>query len=368
MSKQVGPGFLGRLFGRCKLAFSIWIAVWIVVLQFAWLVDSVRLLDTSVSCDQNNFVLLLNFDSQFHGVVYSEMGYPNCVYVNGTMLPQRQYQLKIPLTGCDTRTNEDGNFENAIIVQDNPNFLQSSDKKYLLTCIPSSIPIGPQRESLITVDFGGVTIDNSHTTTEIISNTLPAGSANAALKYNSYVVRLTKPVADSQIGRCWASDASSNLELSDEKGCSVQPRGNIWGTFERFETQTEVVFINKIKAWAFPTSNEVNIFCNLRICMSKACAFSNCTNEPKRSKRHESIGDLSEVETVTTKLRFRRQTKLPSLSATDLLTNPTEETYQLVCLTTSHLALIASCLFVFLLFIVLAVFLIAPQKICRMKR
>lgn len=26
--------------------------------------------------------------------------------------------------------------------------------------------------------------DNSHTTTEIISNTLPAGTANAALKYN----------------------------------------------------------------------------------------------------------------------------------------------------------------------------------------
>ena len=30
-------------------------------------------------------------------------------------------------------------------------------------------------------------------------------------------------------------------------------KGNIWGAFERVETQEEVVFINRIKAWAFPT-------------------------------------------------------------------------------------------------------------------
>jgi hypothetical protein len=109
------------------------------------------------------------------------------------------------------------------------------------------------------------------------------------------------------------------LELADEKGCSVQPRGNIWGAFDRTETDSEVIFINKIKAWAFPTSNEVNIFCNLRICMSRSCAFSNCTTDSKRSKRHQSTGDLAEVETLTTKLRFRRDTKLPSMSATVIL-------------------------------------------------
>lgn len=67
------------------------------------------------------------------------------------------------------------------------------------------------------------------------------------------MVRLQKPVADSQIGRCWATDSKSNLELADERGCSLQPRGNIWGAFDRLETNKEVVFINRIKAWAFPT-------------------------------------------------------------------------------------------------------------------
>lgn len=69
----------------------------------------------------------------------------------------------------------------------------------------------------------------------------------------SYIVRLKKPVSDSQLGRCWATDKKSSLELADERGCSMQPRGNIWGDFERVESNKEITFINRIKAWAFPT-------------------------------------------------------------------------------------------------------------------
>lgn len=67
------------------------------------------------------------------------------------------------------------------------------------------------------------------------------------------MVRLQKPVSDSQIGRCWASDTKSELELSDERGCSLQPKGNIWGVFDKVDEPNEIVFTNKIKAWAFPT-------------------------------------------------------------------------------------------------------------------
>lgn len=55
------------------------------------------------------------------------------------------------------------------------------------------------------------------------------------------------------MGRCWATDTKSNLELSDERGCSMQPKGNIWGNFERVVTDQDITFINRIKAWAFPT-------------------------------------------------------------------------------------------------------------------
>uniref|UniRef100_A0AC34G0Q6 ZP domain-containing protein n=1 Tax=Panagrolaimus sp. ES5 TaxID=591445 RepID=A0AC34G0Q6_9BILA len=336
-----------------------------------------RLLDTSVSCDQDNFILSVNFDSTFRGIVYSEEGFPNCVYVNGSMLPQKSYTLKIPLDGCETRRNGEGNLENAIIVQDNVAFLQSTDKKYLLTCIPSSTT-DERHDSMITVDFGGVTIDNRFTTTEIISATLPPNALmpTANLKYNveiraghgidakpltnplnigdpiSYIVRLEKPVADSQIGRCWATDsAKSNLELSDDRGCTIQPRGRIWTNFEKSETSKEVIFINKIKAWAFPsryrshntnynntclyitvTNNEVNIFCNLRVCMSRSCSFTNCSEpngDKKRERRHFDypISDLAEVRTLSMHLRFQRDNSRnasPSIPISTLQTSDTD--------------------------------------------
>ncbi|CAD5206603.1 unnamed protein product [Bursaphelenchus okinawaensis] len=351
------------------------------------LVEMAKLLDTSVSCDQKDFVLSLSFDSEFRGIVYSEDDYPNCVYVNGTMLPQRNYQLKIPLVGCETRTNEDGNFENAIIVQENSGFVQSTDKKYLLTCIPSTVPVGPQRESLITVDFGGVTIDNSHTTPEVISASLPPDSTKPPLKYTveiraghssdsptsftalnigdpiSYVVKIQKPVANTQISRCWATDAKSNLELSDENGCTLQPRASIWNSFERSSNDEEVIFVNKIKAWAFPTSDEVNIFCNLRVCMSRSCELNNCTTVTKRHRRHftHPIGAISSVERIHTQIRLRRQA-ISSMSSTDLVTKSMEDQSKVVCLTTSHLALLASCVLVLLILILVFVFMVTPNK------
>ena len=36
--------------------------------------------------------------------------------------------FQIPLHGCETRINLDGNFENGIIIQDNVGFLQATDK------------------------------------------------------------------------------------------------------------------------------------------------------------------------------------------------------------------------------------------------
>lgn len=365
-----------------------------------------RLLDTSVACDQHNFILSLNFDVPFRGLVYSEDGFPNCIYVNGTMLSHLNYQLKIPLHGCETHINADGNFENGIIIQDNVAFLQSTDKKYLLTCIPSTpqtptattaqttseersqqhqtqadetappftassytttpfmgtsfpIDIVPHQtettmappppefghENAVTVDFGGVQLDQS--STETIRGTLspvPAENAAAAgvpeLHYSveiraghnleavpvnsalnigdaiSYVVRIRKPVSESQIGRCWASDSKSSLELSDEHGCSLQPRGNVWSEFERVENADEMVFVNRIKAWAFPTSNEVNIYCNLRVCMSRHCSFvTNCSevtrqaNEQQQRRRRrgsqQQTAGFEEIKTMETQIRVR---------------------------------------------------------------
>lgn len=59
--------------------------------------------------------------------------------------------------------------------------------------------------------------------------------------------------SDARIGRCWAKDSASFLELSDDDGCSLQLKGNVWNQFERREEDGELIFQNDIKAWAFPT-------------------------------------------------------------------------------------------------------------------
>ncbi|KAF7633916.1 ZP domain-containing protein [Meloidogyne graminicola] len=344
-----------------------------------------RLLDTSVACDQHNFMLSINFDVPFRGLIYSEEGLPNnCIYVNGTMLSQLNYHLKVPLNGCETKINSDGNFENGVIIQENIGFLQATDKKYLLTCIPSSplISSTTNKETLINTLTSSFPIHSTTTTTisfgeeneeinveinklspklkeekeyfistktnqqtikpleQILNNnnnlistttTIPSeelkylveiknghsfedfeknNQINSALNIGdpiSYLVRIQKPISDSQIGRCWATDSNSSLELSDERGCSLQPKGNIWGAFERKETQNEVIFINRIKAWAFPTSNEVNIFCNLRICMSKHCSFvENCSDNLIRQRREENNGEIKILKKANIKL-FRQK-------------------------------------------------------------
>ncbi|KAK5971891.1 ZP domain-containing protein, partial [Trichostrongylus colubriformis] len=88
------------------------------------------------------------------------------------------------------------------------------------------------------------------------------------------------PASRGRIGRCWASDGKSELELSDSDGCSVQRAGEVWGDFEVSRDERGTTFLNHIKAWAFPTSNEVNIFCNLHVCAE--CEQILCRTRPRR--------------------------------------------------------------------------------------
>lgn len=46
--------------------------------------------------------------------------------------------LKVPLDGCETSLNAEGNLENAVVIQESSTHVQPSDKKYLLTCIPAA--------------------------------------------------------------------------------------------------------------------------------------------------------------------------------------------------------------------------------------
>uniref|UniRef100_A0A915AI10 ZP domain-containing protein n=1 Tax=Parascaris univalens TaxID=6257 RepID=A0A915AI10_PARUN len=111
------------------------------------------------------FILNIRFDEPFYGIIYSEKGYPNCVYVNASIVSQVSYSVRVPLDGCETSLNAEGNLENAVVIQESGTHVQPSDKKYLLTCIPAA---SSTRESFAMVNFGGIMVEGGATTSETV--------------------------------------------------------------------------------------------------------------------------------------------------------------------------------------------------------
>ncbi|VDO46365.1 unnamed protein product [Brugia timori] len=96
-----------------------------------------------------------------------------------------------------------------------------------------------------------------------------------------YIIRVSSLAIDARIGQCWARDEQSTLQLSDDNGCSMQLAGNVWNHFQRQQHHNIIIFQNQIKAWAFPTSNDVNIFCNLHTCHI-TCHHMPCNEQRQR--------------------------------------------------------------------------------------
>uniref|UniRef100_A0AC34QLC9 ZP domain-containing protein n=1 Tax=Panagrolaimus sp. JU765 TaxID=591449 RepID=A0AC34QLC9_9BILA len=214
------------------------------------------------------------------------------------MLSQKAYTLKIPLEGCETKRNDEGNFENAIIVQDHVSYLQSSDKKYLLTCIPSNPE--QRHDSMITVDFGGVTVDNRHTTTEVISGTLPPNA--------------------------------------------LMPAANL-------KYQVEIRAGHGIDA--LPLSAPLNIGDPISYIVKL---------EKPRLRRHfdHPVSDLAEIRTISTKLRIRRAESALPTSSTNVITADSDDSA--INLSLIHFGLIGGCILALLVLFSLIGFLFQPSK------
>uniref|UniRef100_A0A8R1UHX6 Cutl-20 n=1 Tax=Pristionchus pacificus TaxID=54126 RepID=A0A8R1UHX6_PRIPA len=308
------------------------------------------ILHTSIACDKSDFVLKIKFNESFQGLIYTEKGEPNCVYADGSVQSKSSYALKIPLSGCETRRNAEGHFENELVVQGGKQFNSREDKKFLLTCIPAQ----PQN-SQVTLSFGGVTVAAPSTTASSVASKAASIDYSVSVLDGStadspplarplavgdrvtYMVKLASP-AKARIGRCWATDSKTSLLLADEDGCSQQTEGDVWGDFEqRRGANGERVFLNHIKAWAFPTSNEVNIFCNLHVCPT--CEQPSCSRRPTRSQG-ESMEEGDTVVEVMTSFRLRRQSPdaLQSLQRDEIITAESEDPLALSSIDSANFA------------------------------
>lgn len=136
----------------------------------------------------------------------------------------------------------------------------------------------------------------------------------------TYVVE-TK--SEARLGRCWASDDRSQLELSDREGCPVPEQTHVWDVFRESRRNGLKRFENRIKAWAFPTrfssllfqssfSNQVNIFCTLHVCPSE-CSQPVCglrgrraLDEEEKEEKEEEPDEAERGRVLETSLRVER--------------------------------------------------------------
>lgn len=269
-----------------------------------------RVLEKSASCDRNFIYFSIVFARPFLGLIYTDgsFGSPRCTYVNGSVFSQIRYNITIPLNECRSQTFANGSSQNVVVVQRDWRILEASDNLFVITCNNPATGGGGSSSGFnaggggkFTLSFAGVTVQGTLASTEIVTSSFSDVDYTAEVVFGpgptgrrldralgvgeqiSYVVRLKKLRAgqiDARIGRCWATDGlpssisapNTEIQLSDDDGCTVLPGSNIWNNFRTAPLsdggEDGKILYNDIKAWAFPTSSRVNIFCNLHLCPS----------------------------------------------------------------------------------------------------
>lgn len=282
-----------------------------------------RIVEKTATCDDNFLYFTVLFERPFAGIIYSDGEYANqrCTYVNGTTFSSIRYNVTIPLTDCRSQRFQNGTRMNAIIVQKDARVLESTDNMFILSCTPGGFSnfaggYGPNQR--FTLTFLGITVQGVLASTEVVTNVVtspldytvevqlgqgPNGRpVDRILNVGepiSYVVRLRnlRQDTDIKVGRCWASDGASDIQLSDDDGCSLQPNNNIWNTFRSSQLENGGrLLYNNIKTWAFPTSNRVNILCNLHVCAS-ICSQTTCLSTTSKAPRKWSIRNRRDFDT-----------------------------------------------------------------------
>ncbi|KAL1228058.1 hypothetical protein T4B_7714 [Trichinella pseudospiralis] len=264
------------------------------------------ILEKSAQCDEQRIYFNIAFSEPFRGLIYSDGHYGDarCTFVNGTVA--KRYQFWIPIQECQstdvkkrkntTTITSNSSQQHSLIVQRDVKILSGQDQLLFIICSPAAAApahldsLQPLKPSVI--NFDGVKVDvhlasqqlrakmkmDFNYTAEIQLGDGPFGAAvDKELSLGerlSYVVRIRGPSTNFRIGRCWASDQFSNLALSDDRGCPLHSNKGVWSEFQAWQvSDSEKVLFNKMKAWAFPTSNQISIYCNLQFCGTN-CTYS----------------------------------------------------------------------------------------------
>uniref|UniRef100_A0A5S6QDE2 ZP domain-containing protein n=1 Tax=Trichuris muris TaxID=70415 RepID=A0A5S6QDE2_TRIMR len=273
---------------RCQMKVAGTVrTICLLLLIASCLVEANFIADKFAICEEQKVHFSISFNHLFRGVIYSDghYGNPRCTYVNETLA--NRYDFAIPINECRSGRQENGSVQHNLIVQRDPKILSGQDQLLYIICLPTvNAQLHSSTLSPSVIHFDGVKVglnlDSQAVRASMERNITYRAEIRKGDGYVgqpvqgelnvgealSYVARIRGYHASNvRIGRCWASDEYSNLMLSDDNGCPMHAVKTIWSEFSRVQVaQDEVYLYNKIKAWAFPTSNKLNIFCNLHFC------------------------------------------------------------------------------------------------------
>ncbi|XP_018496324.1 uncharacterized protein LOC100900037 [Galendromus occidentalis] len=257
-----------------------------------------KLLNVDVRCNRNSLDVIMTFDAEFHGVVYSKGHYsdPNCRYLR-TNPETGPNQLKFTVFAdkCGTRLVDGGKngeafVENTVVVQNTAGIQAASDTARALRCrferdniartVSSSLSVDVL--DVISVTYSGDSID-SYMDVQLGKGPFHANPVNGPVKIGetlTMVVYIHGDDYDVHVADCIAHDGDVNnaIQLSNHHGCVSKPKvmGPWQRTRETLTTGASAIAWAYMEAFKFPDKLEVFLECNIEICKFQ------CHDDPNR--------------------------------------------------------------------------------------
>ncbi|RWS11638.1 uncharacterized protein B4U79_13044 [Dinothrombium tinctorium] len=270
----------------------------------------------SVQCNQQEMIVILNFDTPFGGRVYAK-GNPAQCFVLGTGRTQLKFSISLGIK-CGTRQEGPKNFANEIIIQQHPVIMTDSDRTIKVMC---SFEMGDQTVTLSSSNRGKNGIDvtslmNARTSLEhpissVVTNTASPPTVIMRILdrsgHDAQIVglgdELTLKIELKDTATAFAlfarnlyakSSNGESLMLIDSKGC---PKDASVFPALKLDSKDHKSLVSSFKAFRFPSTGVVNFEVQIRFCQDycePAKCFDGTQSFGKRRRRNLANCTLKE--------------------------------------------------------------------------
>ncbi|XP_023228303.1 uncharacterized protein LOC111628701 [Centruroides sculpturatus] len=242
--------------------------------------ENSKLIDLRAVCYRDRMRVYLEFDTPFHGIVFSEgnYGHPECTYV-APLSGVTHANFDVFYRACGTRRNPVAKYyENTIVVQYGADVIQERDEAKRVRCRwsddyrrPASRPALKIAEAeAIPMEFSGDQVDcwmeiqkGRGPWAPPVSGIVPVGSPLTLV-----VAVADREHFDLRVRSCRAHDGRKPpILLTDDDGCVLRPKMlTPFLKVRDYAGRASVLSYSYFYAFKFPDSVDVHVRCNVQIC------------------------------------------------------------------------------------------------------